>query len=302
MNKVKRTKPQAVDFGSKFQDGVVTLRESLQLAMIPITQWPADIQLKERIKLAGLQNQYDSVIESSNPTFKGNYANIIGRLRNLSPTFVSTYDLIDGTITDSKVVDKLLKQFEAIGAQDQIGINPDNLTNGLAGITAVNGYAVITKLDGNGTLIKETKQVYLVTEEFEISEPIQVDSNDASLGETTQKVTKTRKYIVFAEVGRFTSGPRTGELFGPKVGERGKLGGTITAVERVNASGGKRAGVGSLGSKYGNRGFKSPSIQTSLTTLDKKSPIETFCTNPNILKVSDTSRGAGEPILEVDVK
>ena len=301
-NKVKRTKPQAVDFGSKFQDGEIDTREAMQLAMIPITQWPADIQLKERIKLAGLQNQYDSVIESSNPTFKGNYANIIGRLRNLSPTFVSTYDLIDGTITDSKVVDKLLKQFEAIGAQDQIGINPDNLTNGLAGITAVNGYAVITKLDGNGTLIKETKQVYLVTEEFEISEPIQVNSNDASLGETIEKVTKTRKYIVFAEVGRFTSGPRTGELFGPKVGERGKLGGIITAVERVNASGGKRAGVGSLGSKYGNRGFKSPSKQTSLTTLDKKSPIETFCTNPNILKVSDTSRGAGEPILEVDVK
>jgi hypothetical protein len=301
-NKVKRTKPTAVEFGSKFQDSEIDLREAMQLAMIPITQWPADIQLKERIKLAGLQNQYDSVIASSNPTFKGNYANIIGRLNNLTPTFVSTYDLIDGTITDSKIVDKLLKQFEAIGAQDQIGISPDSLTNGLAGITAVNGYAVITKLDGNGTLIKETKQVYLVTEEFEISEPIQVDSNDASLGETTQKVTKTRKYIVFAEVGRFTSGPRTGELFGPKIGERGKLGGTITAVERVNASGGKRAGVGTLGSKYGNRGFKSPSRQTSLTTLDGKSPIETFCTNPNILKVSDTGRGAGEPILEVDVK
>ena len=48
--------------------------------------------------------------------------------------------------------------------------------------------------------------------------------------------------------------------------------------------------------------LENPSIQTARTTLDGKSPIETFCTNPNILKVSDTSRGAGEPILEVDVK
>jgi len=28
--------------------------------------------------------------------------------------------------------------------------------------------------------------------------------------------------------------------------------------------------------------------------------VETFTTNPNILRVADTGRGSGEPILEVD--
>ena len=73
----------------------------------------------------------------------------------------------------------------------------------------------------------------------------------------------------------------------------------------MNSNGGKlrgQLGMANLGEKYGGRSFRNPSIQTARTTLDGKSPIETFCTNPNILKVSDTSRGAGEPILEVDVK
>ena len=49
--------------------------------------------------------------------------------------------------------------------------------------------------------------------------------------------------------------------------------------------------MANLGEKYGGRSFRNRSIQTTTTTLDGKSPIETFCTNPNILKVSDTSRG-----------
>jgi hypothetical protein len=291
-NKVKRTKPQAVDFGSKFQDGEIDAREAYQLAMIPITQWPADLKLQEQVRLAGLQNQYDSFIQNINPNFQGTFQNLIGSLRDLSPTFVSTYDLIDGTITDSKVVDKILRQFEAFGAQDQVGLDTDSIANGLAGITAQNGFAYITKLDGQGNLIKEHKQVFLVTETFTIKEPIQINPDDASLGTELQDVTKTKKYIVFADIGDN----------GPQVGQSGKFGGTITSVERVNSNGGKIRGTGTLGEKYGKRSFKNRSIQTSRTTLDGKSPIETFCTNPNILKVSDAGRGSGEPILEVDVK
>jgi len=293
-NKVKRTKPQAVDYGSKFQDGVLDAREAYQLAMIPITQWPADLRLQEQVRLSGLQKEYNSLIRLGKPTFKGNFDDLVGRLRDISPTFVSTYDLIDGTITDSKIVDKLLKQFEAFGAQDQVGIDVDNLTNGMAGITAKNGFAYITKLDGRGNLIKEHKQVFVVTDTFTIKEPQLINSSDPSLGYEDVDVTKTKKYIVFADIGDN----------GPQVGQKGKFG-TITSVERANSNGGRlvgQAGYANLGDKYSGRGFKFPARQTSRTTLDGKSPIETFCTNPNILKVADTSRGAGEPILEVDVK
>ena len=288
-NKVKRTKPQAVDFGSKFQDGEIDAREAYQLAMIPITQWPADLKLQEQVRLAGLQNQYDSLLKLSKPTFKGNFNDLIARIEDVSPTFVSTVDLIDGRITDSKVVDKLIKQFEAFGGQNQVGIDTDNLTNGLAGITAQNGFAYITKLDGRGNLIKEHKQVFIVEESFTIKIPKLINRNDPSLGYEDEIVTKTRKVVVFADIG--DNGPT--------------VGGNILSVTRVNSNGGKligQLGASNLGQKYSGRGFRFPSLQNGNTTLDGRSPVETFCTNPNILKVSDTGRGAGEPILEVDVK
>jgi hypothetical protein len=288
-NKVKRTKPQAVDFGSKFQDGEIDAREAYQLAMIPITQWPADLKLQEQVRLAGLQNQYASLLKLSKPTFQGNFNDFIGRIEDLSPTFVSTVDLIDGKITDSKVVDKLIKQFEAFGGQNQVGIDTDNLTNGLAGITAQNGFAYITKLDGRGNLIKEHKQVFIVEESYTITIPKLINRNDPSLGYEDEIVTKTRKVVVFADIG--DNGPT--------------VGGNTLSVTRANSNGGKligQLGSSNLGQKYSGRGFRFPSLQNENTTLDGRSPVETFCTNPNILKVSDTSRGAGEPILEVDVK
>jgi len=46
--------------------------------------------------------------------------------------------------------------------------------------------------------------------------------------------------------------------------------------------------------------FFEGSKQSADTTPDGLSPVETFTTNPNILRVADTGRGSGEPILEVD--
>jgi hypothetical protein len=40
--------------------------------------------------------------------------------------------------------------------------------------------------------------------------------------------------------------------------------------------------------------------QTSNTTPDGLPPVESFTTNPNILRVTDTGRGSGEPILIVE--
>ena len=42
------------------------------------------------------------------------------------------------------------------------------------------------------------------------------------------------------------------------------------------------------------------SKNTSATTLDGSSPIETFTSNPNTLKVNKSGRDASEPILEVE--
>jgi hypothetical protein len=48
------------------------------------------------------------------------------------------------------------------------------------------------------------------------------------------------------------------------------------------------------------RSYFMGSQQTPLTTPDGLGAVETFTTNPNILRVAKTGRGSGEPILEVD--
>jgi hypothetical protein len=48
------------------------------------------------------------------------------------------------------------------------------------------------------------------------------------------------------------------------------------------------------------RSFFKGSVQSSTTTPDGLSAVETFTTNPNILRVANTGRGSGEPILIVD--
>ena len=48
------------------------------------------------------------------------------------------------------------------------------------------------------------------------------------------------------------------------------------------------------------KSFFKGSKQTETTTPDGLPPVETFTTNPNILRVASTGRGSGEPILQVD--
>ena len=48
------------------------------------------------------------------------------------------------------------------------------------------------------------------------------------------------------------------------------------------------------------RSYHKGSTQDSTTTPDGLDPVQTFTTNPNILRVAKTGRGSGEPILEVD--
>ena len=48
------------------------------------------------------------------------------------------------------------------------------------------------------------------------------------------------------------------------------------------------------------RSFHKGSTQDATTTPDGLDPIQTFTTNPNILRVAKTGRGSGEPILEVN--
>ena len=321
-NKVQHRKPQAVDVGGKLSDGKITLREGKQLLFEEVE--PLNLKLEPNsglnLDVNGKQIK-DGRLKSYNPRFRTERQNYNGFIRSVGPAFISSTDLIDGRVTDTQFIQQLLRQELAFGGQSQVGVDPRNLKNGLAGIYARNGIANITRLDGNGQLIKERKQVWIVTEQYtEIEKQVIPGTgqrrtiNDKpsfsgsmrgeSIGDWTWNgiewiksgpwikeplyrdvtVTKTRKVVVFNNIG-----------------DPQPSGDNILSVEPANPNGGRLPG-GNLGDKYGKRGFRSPSRQTNKTTLDGRSPVETFCTNPNILKVSDTARGKGEPILEVDKK
>ena len=295
-NKTKHIEPKAVDVGGKLSDGKITLREGKQLLFEDVN--PLDFKLNQnkdlKIKLDAKPIK-PAPIPRPQPRFTPQYNNYRGFLRKPLPRLESQTRRFTGGINEFGFNrQRLISQKNAFGGQKQIGVDPRNLRNGLAGINARNGITNITRLDGNGALIKERKQVWIVTEEYtEIEKQAIPGTGQLSadgkrwLKEPLYRdvtVTKTRKIVVKNEIG-----------------DPAPSGGNILSAVAANSNGGKLPGS-NLGDKYGNRGFRAPSRQTSRTTLDRKSPVETFCTNPNILKVSDTARGKGEPILEVDRK
>jgi hypothetical protein len=294
-NKVEHRKPQGVDVGGKLSDGKITLREGKQLLFEEVE--PLNLKFEPNkglnLNVDGKQIK-DGRLRRHLPRLGWERQNYGGFIRSIGPTFVSATDLLDGRITDSTLVQRIIRQAFALGGQSQVGVDPRSLRNGLAGIYAQNGIANITRLDGNGQLIKERKQVWIVTEQYTQIEKQAIPGTGTKSADGTRwikeplyrdvEVVRTRKIVVFNEIGDpAPSGPN------------------ILSAVAATSNGGRLPG-GNLGDKYGKRGFRSPTIQTSLTTLDGRSPVETFCTNPNILKVSDTARGKGEPILEVDRK
>ena len=295
-SKVEHRKPSAEDVLARIKQPEIDLRDTVRIPKLPPpTSIDLPLPVKDYTRIIMPVDFVDvgRIIEPG-PGWGWERNNYDGSIRSVSPLFISSVDLRDGRITDTLAIQQLLRQNEVLSGQEQIGIDPRNIRNGLAGIYAQNGIANITRLDGNGRLIKERKQVWIVEERYLDTERIAIPGTGQLDAAGKRWVvnpdykfvttTKTRKIVVFNEIGDpAPSGPN------------------ILSATAANSNGGKLPGS-NLGDMYAGRGFKSPSLQTSLTTLDGRSPVETFCTNPNILKVSNTARGKGEPILEVDTK
>ena len=324
-NKTKHIEPKAVDIGSKLSDGKITLREGKQLLFEDVT--PLDIKLNQtkdlKIDISSKPIK-PAILPSLKPRIRNSYPSYRGFLRRPVPRFSSLSRRFDGRIGGTRLPQRLLSQRDAFGNQNQIATDPRNLRNGLAGIFARNGITNITRLDGNGRLIKERKQVWIVTEQYTEIErqaipgtgqrnaftpkPSYNGTHDMQRDGDWLWVAKDNTWIANGRgwakepLYRDINVTKTRQLVvRNEIGDPAPSGDNIISAVAANSNGGKLPGS-NLGNKYGKTGFKSPSRQTSRTTLDGRSPIETFCTNPNILKVSDTSRGKGEPILEVDRK
>jgi hypothetical protein len=215
--------------------------------------------------------QYDTEIQNTETTLVGaeyyqKEVTIDAGLED--PTILTEIDLINSSVTIGQT------DYESIGF----------------GLYAQNGHSIRTYFDKNNRRVKERIKVDLVKE---------------------QKTRKTLKYKTTVNgVGDIRDGfvltssvyYETNLNIQPFESASVILAGTGDIIEVTPIN-------GYLPTHYRNttdltRGlqnsFYNGSKNTAATTLDGSSPIETFVSNPNTLKVNKAGRSANEPILEVE--
>lgn len=197
--------------------------------------------------------------------------------------------LMDGSIT--AIIDTEVQGQYYNESLTTVGMDPDGITNAGFGLYAVDGFSIRTHYTNNNYIAQDRVQVYRVKEKYTVDIPVNITGSDQSLGTI---MTPTDFYRYKITIIPFPSGSVPADPPAPSVSNN--------IVEVVPLNGyypSHYKNVGDLSTGLQNSWYNG-SKQTSLTTLDGNSPVETFTTNPNILKVNDTGRGSGEPILEVD--
>lgn len=237
---------------------------------------------------------YDAVISGAEDTF------VTAETLNFVGTYQNQDNLnVEGVITrnsgstmggfeisiDAQITGSLLDSYYQSSGYQQIGgFGKDSLEEGGFGLYGKNSYSIRTRLDGNGTIVRDKVRVFRIKEEFQEIEPQITNFNDGSAGRSDVVVTKYRQKVLILPLSG--SAPSTGN----GIAEIEPLNGYFSTHYRY---------VEDLPTGLENS-YYNGSKQTALTTLDGGAPVETFTTNPNTLRVSDTGRGSGEPILEVD--
>jgi hypothetical protein len=168
-------------------------------------------------------------------------------------------------------------------------MDKDSIENAGFGLYAQAGTGSINTIDIFGNATSSRQLIFQIKEQF--TERVQVQTegwptttNNESVKYEIQDITKHRYRVSALPIG---SAP-------PSVGNN------IVEVIPLN-------GYFSSHYRYKNNlsqglqnSFFAGSKQTPSTTPDGLDVVEIFTTNPNILRVANTGRGSGEPILEVD--
>jgi len=190
---------------------------------------------------------------------------------------------------DAKIEGTISSEYES-DSQIQAGMGSDSPSQVGFGLFAKDGVAIRTRYDKNNNLVQDRVKVFQITEQFTQKTPQNISSTDPSLGTENVSVTKTRERV---SILPFTGsdGNESPDL---------TVGGNIVAVTKLDGYFPSHFRyVGDRTTGFQNS-FSEGSKQRASTTIDGSSPVESFTTNPNTLRVSDTGRGSGEPILEVD--
>ena len=196
------------------------------------------------------------------------------------PSYVSYIDVPSGAKLSAMVDESTFQQ---------IGMERDSLSNAGYGLFAPITTGIVTKLDIFGNLTASREDIYLIKQSYvetilTQTEGYPATSNNEAVKYENVDVTKYKYKVSKLPFGG--SAPSVGN----DVVEVTPLSGYFPTHYRYknNLSQGMK------------NSFFEGSKQTTLTTPDGLSPVEVFTTNPNILRVADTGRGSGEPILQVD--
>ena len=173
-----------------------------------------------------------------------------------------------------------------------IGIDPDGLSKAGFGIgPATNGFILRTTRDNFNNYKKEKLRVWVVKKEKKFKQKVQLNPLDSSLGTIVSESAVRTKTIV-----SFTS--PSGSLAN-SIGQVDNDGTIVQVTPLEGYLPTHNRNTSDLTTGMENSYFRGCK-QTQATTLDGTPPIEVFTTNPNTLKVSDSGRGSGEPIIEVE--
>jgi hypothetical protein len=252
-----------------------------------------DLDATNISNIKGEKNNYDSVID----------ANDVYSLEGLNPNYDTNidYNLDDvveastpfyNTFIDCPTGETLTGEVDSFSFE-QVGMELNSLANAGFGLYANSGTGIVRRFDsifGNNELTGSRQNVYLVKKQYTQKISTQIAGYPRSGSQPGDRVRYADIDVVKYkyEVSKL---PFSGSIASsPEIAQIKTLNGYFPTHYKF---------VNNLGEGLQRTYFKG-SFQTATTTPDGLSPVETFTTNPNILRVAKTGRGSGEPILEVD--
>ncbi len=289
-SKVKWTKPESLknDF-----DVTIPTRDDVQIeSSFEVKDGELDAQ-QISVFDASLNN-YDGIVDADNTTIvegtNPNYDGLVDYdVTNILETEFPTYPNTGSVNIECPTGASLYGEVDAYSIE-AIGMEKNSLANLGFGLYAKRGNSIYRQYDGIfGNLETTGSRVsaFLVKETKTKKQKVQTGGYPATTSGPIVYSTLTTYYDKYS----VSLLPFSGSIaIGNEVTEVTAINGYLpTHYKFVNGLGeGMR------------RSFWKGSQQTSATTPDSLPAVETFTTNPNILRVAKTGRGSGEPILEVD--
>ena len=278
-------------------------------AFSELNNYETSVDVEDDVNLIGDNNQFEAKLDTQSDVElsfqRDNYdvsIDVDDDINLISETpFYDTNVIVDDTIIlngeyssyDSHIEVPTGANLTAMVETDtfeQIGMGKDSLANAGFGLYApITTTGIVTKLDIFGNITSSREQIYLIKESYvetilTQTEGYPATSNNESVKYENVDVTKYKFKVSTLPFGS------TPPSVGNNIVEVTPLFGYFPTHYRYK----NNLPQGMINS------FFEGSKQTTDTTPDGLPPVEVFTTNPNILRVADTGRGSGEPILQVD--